>query len=258
MAAKPDRSDRAARARLRSFTAKQTVHAEQVARRRRDNIVAIVAGLIVIALASTAQVLYFTAGPGVPVPTPTPSATATTPGNVGDVPSPDLSEYRDWTGQLTINDIPLGITLKGGLAPQGVAVFVSLAQTDFYTGKSCHRLTTEGFYVLQCGSVDGSGGGDLGFSYGPIENAPADNVYPAGTIAVARSQNDAYSQNSQFFIAYQDTTITADTAGGYTVIGQVTSGLDQLLGAVTNAGTADGSVDGAPLVPSTITSVTVQ
>jgi len=259
VAGKQDRSDRVARARLRAFAAKQTVHAEQVARRRRDNIVAIVAGIIVIALAATAQVLYFTAGPGVPVPTPTPSASASaTPGNVGDVPSPDLSEYRDWTGDVTINGIPLGITLSGGLAPQGVASFVSLAQTGFYTDKTCHRLTNGGFSVLQCGSVDGSGGGELGFSYGPIENAPADDVYPAGTIALARQSNNAYSQGSQFFIVYEDTTIDSDTVGGYTVIGQVTSGLDQLITDVAAPGTADGSSDGAPLVPTTIGSVTVQ
>jgi peptidyl-prolyl cis-trans isomerase B (cyclophilin B) len=159
---------------------------------------------------------------------------------------------------MTINSIPLGITLSGALAPQGVASFISLAQTDFYTDKTCHRLTTGGFYVLQCGSVDGAGSGDLGFSYGPIENAPADNVYPAGTIALARQSDNAYSEGSQFFIVYQDTTIPADTAGGYTVIGQVTSGLDQLISAVTNAGTADGSTDGAPLVTTTINSVTVQ
>ncbi|THG33036.1 peptidylprolyl isomerase [Naasia lichenicola] len=261
MAGKQDRSDRVARARLRSFTAKQTVHAEQVARRRRDNIVAIVAGVIVIALAATAQVFYFTAGPGVPIPTPTPSASASAAAegaNVGDVPSADLSEYREWTGEMTLNDIPLGITLEGGLAPQGVASFVSLAQTGFYDAKTCHRLTDTGFSVLQCGSVDGAGGGDLGYSFGPIENAPADDVYPAGTIALARQSDNAYSNGSQFFIVYADTTITSDTAGGYTVIGQVTSGLDQLIAAVTDAGTVDGSSDGAPLVPTTITSVTVQ
>ncbi len=112
--------------------------------------------------------------------------------------------------------------------------------------------------MLQCGSVDGAGGGDLGYSFGPVENAPADDVYPAGTIAMARQSDNAYSNGSQFFIVYADTTITSDTAGGYTVIGQVTSGLDQLIASVVDADTADGSSDGAPLVPTTITSVTVQ
>lgn len=69
--------EREQRQRLREYHARQTVHREQGARRRRDNIVAAVAGLVVVALATVAQVLYFTAGPGTPVPAPTPSASAT-------------------------------------------------------------------------------------------------------------------------------------------------------------------------------------
>ena len=42
------------------------------------------------------------------------------------------------------------------------------------------------------------------------------------------------------------------------MVGRVTSGLDQLKSAVTDAGTADGSTDGAPAVPVTITGLTIQ
>ncbi|HEU4808757.1 MAG TPA: peptidylprolyl isomerase, partial [Homoserinimonas sp.] len=131
-------------------------------------------------------------------------------------------------------------------------------QSGYYPGKTCHRLTDNGFYVLQCGSINGSGGGDPAYTYGPIENAPADNLYPAGTIAMARASGDAYSNGHQFFIVYDDTTIPADSAGGYTVLGQVTSGLDQLIEKVTSQGVADGAHDGAPVVPTTITNVTVE
>ena len=75
---------------------------------------------------------------------------------------------------------------------------------------------------------------------------------------MARQPQNAYSQGSQFFIVYEDTTLTPDQAGGYTVVGRVTSGLDQLKSAVTDAGTADGSTDGAPAVPVTITGLTIQ
>ena len=51
------------------------------------------------------------------------------------------------------------------------------------------------------------------------------------------SSRTPYSQGSQFFIVYEDTTLPADDAGGYTVIGQVTSGLDELTAAITDAGT---------------------
>lgn len=257
-----ERAARQSRQRLRDFTAKQTVHTEQIRRRRRDNVLAAIAVVVVLALATVAQILYFSAGPGVPAPTPTsspsPTATAEAPGNTGDVPSADIAEDREWTGTMQLNDVSLGITLDGATAPQGVSSFISLAQSDFYTGKSCHRLTGGGFSVLQCGSVNGDGTGDAGFQFGPIENAPADDLYPAGTIALARQGGNAYSASTQFFIVYADTTIPADEAGGYTVIGRVTSGLPELATAVTDAGTADGSTDGAPAVPTTIGSITLQ
>ena len=265
-ARRDDRTARQTRQRLQDYTAKQTVHAEQIGRRRRDNIIAAVAVVVVLALATVAQILYFEAGPGVPAPTPTPSA-STSPSpepaaegeNTGDVPSADIAEGRDWTGSMQLNDTQLGFTLDGALAPQAVSAFIDLARGGFYSGKSCHRLTTlEGFGVLQCGSVNGDGTGDPGFQYGPIENAPADDFYPAGTIAIARQGGNAYSQSSQFFIVYEDTTIPSDDAGGYSVIGQVTAGLDSLVSGIVAGGTPAPTGDGPPNVATTIESVTVE
>lgn len=258
-----NREERAARQRLQDYHAKQTVHSEQIARRRRDNIIASIVVVVVLALATTAQVLYFQAGPGVPAPTPSASTSPSpTPsvaeGNTGDVPSADIAEGRTWTGTMQLNDVSLGISLDGALAPQGVSSFLALNDEGFYEGTSCHRLTDGGFFVLQCGSVNGDGTGDPGFQFGPIENAPADDFYPAGTIAFARQSGNAFSQSSQFFVVYEDTTIPADAAGGYTIIGQVTSGLPELAAAITDAGTADGSNDGAPAVPTTIGAITLQ
>ena len=122
---------------------------------------------------------------------------------------------------------PLGITLDGAAAPQAVAASSAdvadrlLPRQDLPPAR--RRADSR---LLQCGSLDGTGGADPGYSYGPIENAPADGIYPAGTIAMARAGDDAYSNGHQFFIVYGDTTIPADAAGGYTVVGQVTSGLD--------------------------------
>ena len=55
-------------------------------------------------------------------------------------------------------------------------------------------------------------------------NVPEDGVYDEGTIAIARSTSP-YSQSTQFFIVYGDTTLDGST-GGYTVVGKVTSGLE--------------------------------
>lgn len=249
-----DKEAREARERLRVYTARQGVNEHQRRRRRRDNIVAVAASLVVVALAVAAQVAYFASGPGAPEPAPSASAEPSS-----RVPSPELSEFRTWTGALTLNDVELEIDLDGAAAPQAVAAFVHGTSEGYFTGKACHRLTDGGFFVLQCGSADGQGGGDPDFRFGPIENAPEDDVYPAGTIAMARAGGDAESNGRQFFIVYEETTIPSDAAGGYTVFGRVTSGLDRLKADITDAGVAPGSAenDGAPVVPTTITGVTL-
>ncbi|WP_411700175.1 peptidylprolyl isomerase [Conyzicola sp.] len=252
--------EREARERLKLYNARQGVHEHRVKRRRRDNIIAVLGALVVIALAAATQIFYFSAGPGVPEATPSASATPEATGeNVGDVPDADTAESRAWTGELTLNDIPLGITLDGALAPQAAASLIGDIQNGYLVGKTCHRLAdSDGFKVLQCGSLDGTGATDASYSFGPIENAPADDVYPTGTIAMARVGDDAYSNGHQFFIVFGDTTIPSDTAGGYTVVGQVTSGLDALQSGVIDAGIADGAADGAPVVATTITAATIQ
>src|SRR5262249_7129880 len=80
------------------------------------------------------------------------------------------------------------------------------------------------------------GQGGPGYSFGPIENAPANDAYPQGTLAMARVADDGSSMGSQFFMVYDDATIQPDTAGGYTVFGQITSGLD-VLQAIAGEGT---------------------
>lgn len=231
----------------------------------RDNIIAIAGVVIVGALAAATQIFFFTAGPGAPTPEPSASASASAAAgeNVG-APDASLSESRVWTGTMTLNtDIPLGIELDGVNAPQAVAGFVQDSESGYYIGKTCHRLATQPtFQLLQCGSLDGTGASDPAFSYGPIENAPADNVYPAGTIAMARAGGDAYSNGHQFFLVTADTTIPADAAGGYTVVGRITSGLDALVAGVVTPGIDPAAVGtdgtGAPLVPTTITGLSLQ
>ncbi len=257
------KQEREARARVRAYQARRAVHEHQKKRRIRDNVFAAIGLVAVLTLAVFAQLAFFNGGPGTPAaqsasPSATPSPTAAAGQNTGDVPPSTLAENRTWTGTLTLNDVPLGIQLDGAAAPQAVSSTISLINDGFYDGVSCHRLTTGGFFVLQCGDPNGDGSGGPGYSYGPVENAPADNVYPAGTIAMARQGGNAYSMGSQFFIVYDTTTIPADDAGGYTVLGTVTSGLDQLKEKITAAGVEGGATDGKPVVPTTITSATVQ
>ena len=256
-----EREAREARERLRRYNARQTVHEQQLKRRKRDNWFAVGGVLIVAALATVTQIFYFNGGPGTPTPEPSASASSEATGqNVGNVPDPSFAEGTVFTGTLVLNDtVTLGITLDGNVAPQAVASIAADSLTGYYVGKTCHRLVeSEGAGLLQCGSLDGTGASDPSYSYGPIENAPVDNIYPAGTIAMARGGGDAYSNGRQFFIVFSDTTLPADAAGGYSVVGQVTSGLDTLIAQIADAGIVGGAQDGAPVVATTITSLTIQ
>lgn len=136
-------------------------------------------------------------------------------------------------------------------APKTVASEAFLAQQGFYTNTACHRLTTNIIYVLQCGDPRGNGTGGPGYTV-PDENLPtgANNNYPAGTLAMANSGPG--TNGSQFFLVYQDTTLSPD----YTIWGKVTSGLD-ILQKVAAAGTKDPNGDGAPTQPLFLQSATV-
>lgn len=256
------------RRRKREYEARLVVHERQQKRLKRDNVVALISLAVVAILVAAAQVFFFTAGPGsVVASTETPEPSASEPAidpitglpiqtNGPDVPSPDIAEGRTWTGTMTFNEtLQLGIELDGAAAPQAVSNMIALNDTSYFDGTTCHRLTTAGLFVLQCGDPDATGMGGPGYNWGPIENDPEDGFYPAGTIAMARVGGDGYSMGSQFFIVYEDTTLPADAAGGYTVMGMVTSGLDELRDQIVAQGVDGGATDGAPVAPAVITGI---
>ena len=259
-----EREAREARERLRRYNARQAVHTHQIKRRTRDNILGLVGLVVIAALATLTQVYYFSAGPGAkaassasPSATPTPSAAAGK--NVGNVPPVSVAEGRTWTGTMKINGVTLGISLDGKAAPQAVASFVTDVNDKYLDGKYCWRLVSEpNFGVLQCGTNNLKGADSSDYAFGPIENAPADTVYPAGEIVLARKQDDGYSQGHQFFITTVKTTLPTDSAGGYSVFGTVTSGLPQLISQIVDKGIKDGATDGQPVVKTTIKSITIK
>jgi peptidyl-prolyl cis-trans isomerase B (cyclophilin B) len=171
---------------------------------------------------------------------------------VAPIPDPAIAESRTWNGTMKVGNAELQIELDGAVAPQAVANFIELSKAGFFEGISCHRLVTEVIFVLQCGQSSETPDGGPGYRFGPIENAPVDNSYPGGTIAMARvSSNEvgaeaaAASMTSQFFIVYKDSVIPADEAGGYTVFGKVLSGLEGL-NPVIEAGVEGGGLEGRP------------
>jgi peptidyl-prolyl cis-trans isomerase B (cyclophilin B) len=263
------RSAREAKRRVQQMEARRALRRDQDKRRKRDNLLAVSAGAGAIALALVLQLTVFSSNPteeevaAVQEGLASPSASATptaAPTNAANIPKPDAAAGKTFTGELKLNRGTLGVELDGTKAPQAAAVFKSLADQNFYNGLNCHRLTTaENFGVLQCGSKSGNGSSDPSYVWGPLENAPTDNKYPAGTIAVARTSGNANSNGTQFFIVYKDTVIPADAAGGYTVVGKVTSGLD-VVGGIAAAGLKPGesATDGAPVEPVTIDSFSLK
>jgi peptidyl-prolyl cis-trans isomerase B (cyclophilin B) len=183
---------------------------------------------------------------------------------------PTSGEPRSGTRTMTIKT-NLG-TIEGELdlanAPCTAASFNYLSGLKFFDNSPCHRLTTAGIYVLQCGDPSGTGTGGPGYQFAN-ENLPVDpaasaspsatpaapaNLYPAGTIAMANGGAD--TNGSQFFIVYKD---GSSLPGDYTIFGKVTSGLDVVTKVAEGGAVKDGktATDGAPKTKVTIESLTL-
>lgn len=247
MAAPKNKLSKAAEARIANYQAKSTLVEGRKAVRRKDNLLSVVVIVAAVVVAISSQLVYFNFGPGVPKPTPKPIS----------APSETVAESRVWTGTMTVGAKPIEFELYGDRAPKAVANFVTLARKGFFNTTGCHRLTTTGIFVLQCGDPAGDGTGGPGYNFGPVENTPSDNVYGAGVIAMARTADAANSMGSQFFIVYASSFIPSDKAGGYTIIGKVTKNLNSVR-ELAKLGTTDGSTDGRPKNPIQLGAVTVK
>ena len=143
------------------------------------------------------------------------------------------------------------VTTVGAKAPITLTQLATLARGGYFNNSLCHRLTTKGLYVLQCGDPTATGSGGPNFTYRD-ENLPTEglNNYPVGTVAMANSGPG--TNGSQFFLVFADTTLGAN----YTIWGTITQGLD-IVKAIAKAGVKGGGVDGPPNQPIAINRVAV-
>lgn len=112
------------------------------------------------------------------------------------------------------------IELLPDIAPKHVERIKTLAAKGFYDGIVFHRVISG--FMAQTGDPTGTGMGGS-----DLPNVPAEfsqYQYKRGTVGMARSQNPD-SANSQFFICFTDTGCSFLT-GQYTVLGQVTAGME--------------------------------
>jgi peptidyl-prolyl cis-trans isomerase B (cyclophilin B) len=166
-------------------------------------------------------------------------------------PPPLTIAKTTYTARIVTNCGTIIVTLFGKKAPHTVNSFAFLSQKGYFTDTPCHRLTTSGIFVLQCGDPTGLGTGGPGYTL-PDENLKG-ATYPAGTVAMANT-GQPHTGGSQFFLVYANTQLQPQ----YTPFGRITAGLD-VLKRIAKAGTnnSNGPGDGHPLQPVVIESFAV-
>jgi peptidyl-prolyl cis-trans isomerase B (cyclophilin B) len=272
-----ERQRRAAeRRRLRR---QQRRRAQREAQRRRFALIASVVGVLVVAAVVTTVVIFTgndkstptAAGTTALPPTPTSPASSspaasypctwTAGGTAARHVAQPATTRPPRTGSVTVSVQttrgPMTFQLDRAAAPCTVASFVSLVRQHYYDATPCHRLTTAGIYVLQCGDPSGTGTGGPGYTI--PDEAKGSESYPAGTIAMART-SQPHSGGSQFFIVYKNSPNLQQRLGTlqYTVFGRVTSGLsvvDQV--AAKGSDNSNGTGDGKPKLPISLTKLRV-
>ncbi|WP_329130115.1 peptidylprolyl isomerase [Streptomyces sp. NBC_01476] len=169
----------------------------------------------------------------------------------------DKSAKYTFTLQTTCGSIP--IALNAAKAPQTTNSFDFLAGKGYFDHTKCHRLTTTGIYVLQCGDPTGQGSGGPGYTI-PDENltglgkAGADGSvnYKAGTVAMANT-GQPHTGGSQFFLVYKDSPLPPS----YTPFGTISPDGLKVLAKIAGAGENSGQGDGAPNATVVINKATV-
>jgi peptidyl-prolyl cis-trans isomerase B (cyclophilin B) len=199
----------------------------------------------------------------VPSPSPTSAAavteparhciyTATPPASRKVSLPPARPDFRaSYQATIHTNRGPIVVSLLNSKATCTVNSFVSLATQKFFSKTDCHRLTTTGIFVLQCGDPTGTGTGGPGYKFGDENLAGA--KYTAGTLAMANS--GANTNGSQFFLVYQDSPLPPS----YTPFGTITGGLN-IIQKVAKAGSDNSNAagDGHPKEKVVIKSVTIK
>lgn len=176
--------------------------------------------------------------------------TSGTPAKPVDPPSTtDVPATGTATVTIDLGDAKVQATLDRAAAPCTVHSFENLAAQGYYDGSECHRLSTTGIFILQCGDPTGTGRGGPGYTYN--DELTETKGYPAGTLAMANAGPN--TNGSQFFFVFADTPLPPN----YTVFGHLDEASNQVIADRAFQG-HDGSYPdgtGKPNLPTSITSV---
>jgi peptidyl-prolyl cis-trans isomerase B (cyclophilin B) len=166
-----------------------------------------------------------------------------------DPPPAEPTETGKVDVTLDTNVGAINATLDAATAPCTVNSFTSLAKQGYFDETKCHRLTTQGIYVLQCGDPTGTGMGGPGYQYD--DELSGSETYGAGTLAMANAGPG--TNGSQFFIVFDDSQLPPS----YTVFGKVDAAGIKTVQKVAAKGTETGTPDGPPKQPVEIAAVKV-
>lgn len=183
--------------------------------------------------------------PGCTYPTGGQAAKPVKPPKTTGVRTTGAAKYVLHTNQGNVS-----ITLDRAKAPCTVNSFESLAQQGYFNQTSCHRLTTQGIFVLQCGDPTGSGSGGPGYAF--ADETTGHDTYVKGVVAMANAGKN--TNGSQFFLVYADSAPLNENPN-YTVFAQMDAASVAVVATIAAAGT-DSPGDGHPLKPVQISTVT--
>jgi len=196
-------------------------------RRANDRILwIIVAGVVVVILAMIIPELI---KPGEQAAQPTQAAQSTPAAQAeasvkqwNSPPEMQIDPEKSYTATVKMaKGGEFVIELYPEKAPITVNSFVFLAREGFYDGVTFHRVL-DGF-MAQGGDPTGTGGGGPGYEF---VNEDSDLTFDKpGVVAMANAGRD--TNGSQFFITFSP---QQRLNGGYTIFGQVVSGMDVVNG----------------------------
>ena len=134
-----------------------------------------------------------------------------------ECPPMSIDPAKQYIATLKTEKGDIVIELFPDKAPIAVNNFVFLARNGWYDGVTFHRVLPG--FVAQSGDPSGTGFGMPGYAF---VNETSDLKYDKpGMVGMANSGKD--SNGSQFFITFAP---AAQLDGGYTIFGQVVSGMD--------------------------------
>ncbi|RJQ67010.1 peptidylprolyl isomerase [Pseudonocardiaceae bacterium YIM PH 21723] len=165
------------------------------------------------------------------------------------LPRPKASNRGTATVTLETNAGDITVKLDRANAPCAVHSFLHLIDRGFFDETRCWRLTNDTrLGVLQCGDLVKAEIGGPGYRFD--DEVTGKETYPRGTLAMGNQGPG--TNGSEFFLVHS----FANIKPAYTVLGQVTEGLDTL-DRIVARGIKDGKGDGEPARPVRIWSIDV-